>query len=79
MKFEDAQVRALLDVLAETREQEIDCDEFLGALPAYAEARVANEPLGQSFAAVKAHERLCANCREECAALLELLTLSRTE
>ncbi len=73
MRLDDEQIRALLRATAATREVELDCDEFLDRLPEYAERRAAGLDLPKGFELVVAHERLCANCREECAALVETL------
>lgn len=73
MPLTDKQIHALLVACRETHESEIDCEDFLAAMAEYAEARVAGAELPSALAAAAAHERLCANCREECAALIELL------
>jgi hypothetical protein len=39
----------------------------------YAEARAAGRTIPDALAKVEAHDRLCANCAEECAALIELV------
>ncbi len=74
MKLRNDQIKALLVAARETREREIDCDEFLGVMAELAEARAAGQSSGGALASAEAHERLCANCREECAALLDVLT-----
>lgn len=76
MPLTDQQVHALLVASSQTRPEEIDCDQFLAAMPAWAEARVEGRAPFPELAAVAAHERLCVNCREECLALVELLTTS---
>ena len=69
----DQQVRALLAAVRETHADEIDCEEFLGFMAAYAELRAEGRPLPQELAKVEAHERLCSTCREECQALTSLI------
>jgi len=73
MTLSDPQVRALLIVARETHADEIDCEEFLTAMAAYAEARAEGRSLPEALAKAEEHERLCANCREECRALVELI------
>ncbi len=76
MTLSDSQVRALLEATRETHANEIDCEEFLTTMAAYAEARAQGRPLPEALAKAEEHERLCGNCREECRALTELI---RTE
>lgn len=73
MSLRDAHVHGLLGVLAETQDLEIDCEQFLDHMAAYAELRAAGRPVPDALAQVVAHERLCANCREECQALTEAI------
>lgn len=70
MPLSDQQVRALLLACRETRADELDCEEFLAAMAAYAEACMEGRPVEPPLVA---HERLCANCREECHALIAAL------
>lgn len=63
------QVRALGQVLGATEETEIDCETFLDHVAELVEHRRQGRVLPGHLALVEAHERLCANCREECAAL----------
>ncbi len=72
MALTDQQVRALLVASRETHADEIDCEEFLTQMAQYAEARAAGS-VPATLPNVEAHERLCANCAEECAALVEVL------
>ena len=73
MPLNDQHVRALLVASRETRAEEIDCEEFLTHMAQYVEARVAGRAIPEALAKVEAHERLCANCAEECGALVDLL------
>jgi hypothetical protein len=74
MPLSDQQVRALLLVCRETQVDEIDCEQFLGFMAEVAEARAERRALPAALAKVEAHERLCANCREECRALTEIVS-----
>lgn len=73
MRLTDDQLRALARALERTEDHELDCDEYLNRLAAYAELRALGEPVPESFAPVLAHERLCANCAEETQALIDVL------
>jgi hypothetical protein len=73
MPLNDNHIRSLLVAVRETHADEIDCEQFLGAMAPYAEARAAGGPLAPALAKAEAHERLCANCAEELQALVELL------
>jgi hypothetical protein len=80
MPLSDEQIRALLRSCGETHAVEIDCEQFLTFLAEYAEARAEGRAVPGALAKVEEHERLCANCREECGALIELIragTVSR--
>jgi hypothetical protein len=43
----------------------------------YAEVRASGRSLPETLVKVEAHERLCANCAEECQALVELVRTER--
>ncbi len=73
MPLRDEQIRALLLACRETHEEEIDCEQFLARVAEYAEARAEGRAIAPRLAEVEAHERLCAKCREECGALVELI------
>lgn len=79
MKLRDNQVRGLLIASEATQAEEIDCEAFLGVMAEYAEVRVQQRPLPSRLVAAREHERLCANCREECAALTAMLDGSTEE
>jgi len=73
MPLNDRHVRSLLQACKETHAEEIDCDEFHAAMAEYAEACAEKRPISGAFAKVVEHERLCANCAEECRTLVEIL------
>ncbi len=74
MRLRHEQIRALLQATRATRSVEVDCEAYLARMAAYAEALTEeHRPLPAGFDDVVAHERLCANCREETAALLQML------
>ena len=63
------QVRALAQVVGATDETELDCEGFVMQMAALAERQLAGGPLPDELRLAARHEKLCANCREECAAL----------
>jgi hypothetical protein len=78
MRLREEQIRALLRATRETRDVEVDCEAYLSRMAAYAEARVdGRNALPAGFDEMVEHERLCANCREETAALLQMLGQER--
>lgn len=74
MRLRDEQVRALLNASRETRDAEIDCDEFLSLMAEYAEVRAEGRAVPESLHKARAHESLCPTCREELAALVEIVS-----
>jgi len=77
MRIRDEQVRSLLSASRETRDVEIDCDEFLSLMAQYAEVRAEGRAVPKDLEKACAHERLCACCREELAALVEIVSGAR--
>ncbi len=67
------EIRALMQVVGATHDIEIDCDAFLAQVALLVETRARGEPVTGALRAVEEHERLCANCREECAALTAIV------
>lgn len=73
MAIRNQQIHGLLVACRETRAEEIDCEEFLSRMAEYAEVRAAGRTVPPTLEPVAAHERLCASCAEECAALVEMV------
>jgi ATP/maltotriose-dependent transcriptional regulator MalT len=67
--MKDQQIRALFQAIAATHDTEIDCAEFLVRMAALAELRAGSGDVPEALRLAEEHERLCPNCREECAAL----------
>lgn len=63
-------VSALVELLARTRDVELDCDEFSRNLAALVDARLSDERLR---ALMDHHRRICPECERERAALLRAL------
>ena len=77
MRLRDDQARTLLKASRETRDVEIDCDDFLSLMAEYAEVRADGRAVPEHLEKASAHERLCASCREELAALVEIVSGAR--
>jgi hypothetical protein len=67
------QIEELLRAVAATHDIELDCAEFLAKMPALAELRTVQGAIPEALRLAEEHERLCLNCREECAALVEAI------
>lgn len=65
------QMKSLLHLLSITRDRELDCNEFLAAMPEFAECALAGTQVPVQL--VEHHLALCAECREEYLALLAAL------
>ena len=72
MKPTREQLRELLRVVAATEPQEVDCEEFLARVGAYLEGvKPTREPPAE-LRQVAQHLEICAECREEFDALMDL-------
>ncbi len=72
MKPTREQLRELLRVVAATEPQEVDCEEFLARVGAYLEGvKPTSEPPAE-LRQVAQHLEICAGCREEFDALMDL-------
>ena len=69
MTLNRRQIEALVQAIEATHDTEIDCTEFLGMMPALVELRAAGGGVPEACRLAEEHERICPNCREECAAL----------
>ena len=69
MTLSKEQIKALIEVIAATQENEIDCDGCLAALAEFAENELAGKSIPEALGIVKAHLGICRECREEYAAL----------
>jgi hypothetical protein len=71
--MDNNQVKSLLHLLNITRDRELNCNEFLAGVPEIAECELARRPVPSSLQLVQHHLSLCAECREEYAALTAAL------
>ncbi len=70
MKPTHEQLRELLRVVAATRPQEIDCEQFLTRVAAYLEALEREQALPPELDTVAQHLEVCPECSEEFDALV---------
>lgn len=66
-------IDGFLTMLANSREQEIDCGDVYHLLAEYAEAVENGEDVTRLMPLVKQHLEICHDCEEELEAVLEIL------
>jgi hypothetical protein len=73
MKLTKEILRKLLRVVANTRSEEIGCEECFEKLDRFAEQKLNGKNAEEAMPLVKEHLDRCGECREEFEALLEVL------
>ncbi|WP_047495474.1 hypothetical protein [Terriglobus sp. TAA 43] len=73
MKLDERQLSDLLRTLTLTENAELNCEECLAAVAAYAESELAGKTPTEAFHQVQQHLKVCADCNEEYRALLEAI------
>jgi hypothetical protein len=73
MDLSDDQIRALLQAVSRTRDQELNCDECLGEVGDFAELTLKGRPAEDAFDLLQQHLLICDECREEFVLLLDAL------
>jgi hypothetical protein len=71
------QMNDMLDMLAQTRERELTCDEVHALIDQFAEMRMRGEDPTQLMPLVQQHLDMCPDCREEYEALMEALRIEK--
>ncbi len=71
--FSQDELSKLARIIAETREEEIGCDDCLEEMARFAEMKLAGLNAAASLPLVEDHWSKCGDCREEFEALLEAL------
>ena len=66
-------MQKIMQQIARTQQQELDCGEVFAVLDQYVEAMLAGENENEQFALVVQHLDLCRDCLEEYEALLSVL------
>ncbi len=73
MNITDHQVRSLLEMLALTEPDEVDCDGCLRHMAEFAEAKLVGKTIPEGLKCIEDHLQRCGECREEYEALLTVL------
>ncbi len=73
MALSNEQIKLLTRVVANTREHELDCDEFLTHLAHWSERVQAGDSLEQAKLSVRHHLSICPECNEEFQMLTDVL------
>jgi hypothetical protein len=73
MNLSDEQIRALLQTISRTRDEELNCDECLTGLGAFAESTLKGRPAEEACDLVRQHLQICGECSEEFMLLLKAL------
>jgi len=75
MPLDHQLIQALLSQVAETREDEISCDECLAGMAEFAEAQLVDARVPVARQRIKAHLSFCPECAEEYELLLAMLEI----
>ncbi len=73
MALNKDQIKSLLDMVASSQPDELDCDGCFKLIAEFAETRLADRPLSEAMQAVETHLQNCACCRDEFETLLSAL------
>jgi hypothetical protein len=65
MALRPEQVKALIEMVLGTRDQEMTCDECLAEIAAFVEGQLTGGPLSDVLQAVHAHLERCHDCTDE--------------
>jgi hypothetical protein len=68
-----SRIKAMMDMLENTRDEELPCDEVHALLAQFAEAVTLGDDASELMPLVQQHLDLCAGCREEFEAVMEIL------
>lgn len=67
------QIEGFLRLVSATRDREFTCEECLRHVSEFADSQLAGRPLNDALECVKHHLSVCSECREEYAALRNIL------
>jgi hypothetical protein len=74
MALTPEQVERLSQVIHQTQDQEIDCDDFVRHLAAWSERMINGGSIDEATDEVRGHLSICPECREEFQVLIEVLS-----
>jgi len=66
-------ITKMMQAVALTEDDEFSCDDVYKLIDQYAEMLSRGEPVEEAMPLIEHHLRLCADCKEELEALLEVL------
>ena len=72
-KLTKKEIDGLLELVALTKDVEIDCAGCLSRVSEFVEQEIADKPVSEGLKAVKHHLDVCGECREEYEALQRAL------
>ena len=70
MALSKKKIEGLLEMVAQTRDDEIDCDACLSGISAFAENELAGKPVAEVQRAIERHLATCPECEREYRTLL---------
>jgi hypothetical protein len=73
MLLSKEEIAGLMRLIELTRDDEIDCERCLALVAEFAERELAGQPIPAALEAVAHHLAICAECREEFEALMQVL------
>ncbi len=74
MKLTPEAARTLVEMLAQTHDHELECDDCVQRMAAFAETELAGRTLCEALTRVQEHLTACPECREEYELLRDALT-----
>ncbi len=79
MPLDKQQVKTLLSFVADTREDEITCDECLAGMAEFAEMQLVGAEILDAQRLIQAHIEFCPECAEEYEVLLEVVSAATSD
>ena len=79
MPLDKQQVKTLLSFVANTREDEITCDECLAGMAEFAETKLVGAKIPDAKKRIQAHIAFCPECAEEYEVLLEVVSAASSD
>jgi hypothetical protein len=73
MSLSPENIRKLIDLVATTQNDSLDCDACLERIDEFAEVHLAGRPLSEALQCVRMHLESCGCCQDEYEALLAAL------
>lgn len=74
MSLSKEEINRLLQLVGQTNDRELNCEECLGLVAEFAERQLAGQSVSAGLSAVEQHLDICGECREEYEALQKTLS-----